>query len=175
MSWFSPASADTHATKQQGLTFVHHLSEKIKDIPTMILDDYREFLAFVCCPASEESHPFCPVVPEHTLPALVRLLAVLTRKRKQVRKAQVDADEYGITMGITFQTLSYLSSFVREPYFAAEALGAGLLCVLLRAPPCFLRIDDPTTPLVRRFYYLAAEIIDRIARLLLFPAVLRQF
>ncbi|KAL0571057.1 hypothetical protein V5O48_010893, partial [Marasmius crinis-equi] len=164
-SWFIPDSADHHATQQQGLTFVQHLNEQLKLIPTMSLDDYREFLAFLCCPALEESRPFCPVAHERTIPALVKLLAVVTRRRRQVRSADANTDEYAITMGVTFQILSYLSSFVREPYFATEALNSGLLDVLLRAPPCFLRIDDPVIPLVRRFYYLAAEIIDRVAGL----------
>ncbi|KAL0576325.1 hypothetical protein V5O48_005650 [Marasmius crinis-equi] len=176
-SWFLPGSdsAQGDATLQQGLTFARHLSEQLQHIPGMTPSDYRAFLAFLCCPALEESHPFCPVVPDCTLPVLVRTLAVVTRKRKQIRKARVKSDEYVITMGITFQLLSYLSSFTQEPYFAAEALDAGLLRVLLRPHSCFLRTDDPTIPLVRKYHYLATEIIDRIARLLLFPAILRRF
>ncbi|KAL0058658.1 hypothetical protein AAF712_014659 [Marasmius tenuissimus] len=178
-SWYTPSLEPTQGfsqiTSPDGLAFAYHLYHQLKHIPTMTLQDIREFLAFMCCPALEGSRPLCSYVPGQTLPALVSLLSVVTRKRKPVQTAEVESDEYAITNGITFQILSYISSFIREPYFAAEALDSGLIRVLFRAHPCFMRADDQRTPLVRRFHYLASEIIDRIATLLVFPAILHRF
>ncbi|KAJ8074696.1 hypothetical protein PM082_022274 [Marasmius tenuissimus] len=178
-SWYTPSSEPaqgrSQATSPDGLAFAYHVYHQLKHIPTMTLQDIREFLAFMCCPALEGSRPLCSYAPGKTLPALVSLLSVVTRKRKPVQTAEVDSDEYAIINGIAFQILSYISSFIREPYFAAEALDAGLIRVLFRAHPCFMRTDDQRTPLVRRFHYLAAEIVDRIAMLLVFPAILHRF
>ncbi|KAJ8096153.1 hypothetical protein AAF712_010627 [Marasmius tenuissimus] len=171
-SWYTPISEPAEG---RGQAFVGHVYHQLEHIPIMTLQDIREFLAFMCCPALEGSRPLCSYIPGQTLPALVSLLSTVTRKRKVVRTADVDSDEYAIANGITFQILSYISSFIREPYFAMEALDAGLIRVVFRVHPCFMRTDDQITPLVRRFHYLASEIIDRIAMLLVFPAILHRF
>ncbi|KAJ8074113.1 hypothetical protein PM082_012405 [Marasmius tenuissimus] len=176
-SWLTPSSHHDHVTREQGITFASHIDQQLVCVRTMPLNELREFLAFICCPVLETrtSRSICSFVPGCTLPVLVRLLGVITRHRKQVQTADLDSDEYAVTTAIIFQVLSYISSFVREPYFALEALESGIIRALFKAHPCFLRTDDSTTPLVRRFYYLAAEIVDRIAKLLVFPAILHQF
>ncbi|KAJ8074109.1 hypothetical protein PM082_012401 [Marasmius tenuissimus] len=176
-SWFTPISIHDHATQKQGLAFIRHIDHQLQRLPTMSLFHFREFVGFVGCPSPDGSTPgpLCPYVPGQTLPVLVRLLSVLIRKRKQVRTAAVDSAEYELATCLAWMVLTYIYNFAKEPHFSVEALDAGILYAIFKAHACFLRTDNQTTPLARQFYDVGAKVIDSIARLLLFPAILHRF
>ncbi|KAK1228782.1 hypothetical protein PQX77_008163, partial [Marasmius sp. AFHP31] len=173
-SWFTPISIRDHATQKQGLAFMLHIDHQLKHLPNMSLFHFREFVGFLFCPSPDPSTPgpLCPYVPGHTLPILVRLLSVV-RTRKRIRTVTVDNSEYELATCLICVVLSYISNFLQEPHFSVEALDAGLLYAIFRTQLCFFQTE--MTPVSRTCYDYGAKIIDSIARLLLFPAILHRF
>ncbi|KAL0574997.1 hypothetical protein V5O48_006965 [Marasmius crinis-equi] len=158
--------------------FLHHLdylTQVITTLPASFVSNIANFLCVIYLGGSAQesllgSHSF----RKATIPALVRIISGLVRKRKTLRHASGGSYEREAARRVVSLATRLLTLVVVDPSSVAAALDAGILKVIIKAHRClFVRShhDGLTASCVTLF----CCVLDNISIFLIWPSVLRRF
>ncbi|KAL0578661.1 hypothetical protein V5O48_003327 [Marasmius crinis-equi] len=178
-SWPEVASSlgYTHNSNLGG-TFIRHLNyltQVITTLPTSFLGNIANFLCVISFRGNvQDSSLGCHSFRRTIIPALVRIISGLVRKRKSLRHASGGSYEREAARRVVSLATRLLILFVADPLSVVAVLDAGILKAIIKAHKCFFVASDDgdlTTSCVTLF----CHILDNISIFLIWPSVLRHF
>ncbi|KAL0578884.1 hypothetical protein V5O48_003117 [Marasmius crinis-equi] len=165
-----------------GVIYARHIdfiSPHIRSMPISELGfahNYMQCILRPCFPPGTVAPNLLRTVSPTMIPPLLNLLHGILFKRPFLRgKGPLDEKELCLTYGFIYLTIEHIFSLMIEATFILHVLETGVIKCIIEGLPLVAKHRTQEPQIFMKIVCSAYEILDRIARFLVYPAILHGY